>query len=206
MLRLRLEERQQDLRRRLLARERQVGGIGVGDHHAGVEDRRLGVVRVRRDDGLERLLVGAHAIEESHRLVIAVQGRDRLDVRLLAWRGGGGQRLGARDGGDGLGRVLLGRRDPRHRISPERHRGSPVRHRAARIRRRGGRELFVRAREPERMELGDSAIEPLLGGLIARDREVNGADLFALRMRVLLGAERARGEEEKGNRGDEKPA
>ena len=210
VLGLRLEERQQDLGRRLLAREREVGGVRVRDHHAGVEDRGLGVVRVRIDDGRERFLVGAHAIEESHGLVVAVERGDGLDVALLAWRSPARQGLGARDRGVGLGDVLRGRRHSRHRIPPERHRRPPVRHRAARIRGRGCREVLVRALEPERVELRHAAVEPLLGRLVARRREMDGPNPFlAFGMRVLallLRAERARGEEEKRNRGDEKPA
>jgi hypothetical protein len=142
MVGLPFEERLQELRRRELTREGEVGGRGVRHHRAGVEDRRLRVLRVGTVQRRERLLVRLRAAGEVPLRRAGVVGERRVRVHLLAVRLRLRERLRLFRRGEARSERIGGGEGARHRVAHERHRRPPARHGAGGVR---GGDLLERA-------------------------------------------------------------
>jgi hypothetical protein len=174
VIRLRRPQRLQERARPTLPGVRLVGGRGGRDERERVEDLRLGVGGLPRDEPGHRALVGEHARALVDALVVRVESRDGGDVGALPRRGGGGEALCVSrrppPAGEQCGRAVGGTR----RVGPAAEGEPPVRHRARRIRRQHVVESADRRAELERVEQRDGAVEPRRDRRAARRGEVHG--------------------------------
>ncbi len=156
-----------------------VAGWRRGQQGQAVEDRRFVVLRVPEVDLLVRLLPGAGAGREGHRVRVAVDEIDRAQEILLP--------IGPRADGPGLVEQPPHARHVPGRL-PERvveaHGDPPVAHHAPGIGFDHLRERLLGLLVPEGVEDGDREVELLLGRGRARDREVDPAELARVARRV----------------------
>ena len=155
-----------------LVRVRLVGGRCGGQQGQAVEDRRFVVLRVPEVDLLVRLLPGAGAGRERHRLRVPEDDVDRAQELPLP--------VGSRAQGPGLVEQPphaghLPGRLPERVI--EAHGDSPVAHHALGIGLHHLRERLLGLLVPEGMEDRDREVELVLGRGRARDREMDPAEL-----------------------------
>ncbi len=200
-----LERKQaiQDLRRPLLPRVGLVGRrvVGHAEDRQGVEDRRLMVVGDALRHAGHRLLVGHHARWVGHAVSLVV-GVDRGDVVALS-------RARRAESGRLLSRRLPSgefafRRRPPNRVEIA-HRDPPVRHGAAGVLRRHVLEGLRRLGVGERVQQRQAPRESRLNPGLARDREVNPAELLwrGVSVVVLVLRDRPRRNQGEGGRQDD---
>ena len=178
------EEFFQDRRRLLAIGE---GGVVVrfgGEQRERVEDRGFVIVRIGLVNLLHRVGVGLGASFVIQLLRVAVEGRDGCDVGLLARSGGavGGFRLVnfVEAVLDDFGvRVIP-------ELMPQAHGHAPVRHGAVGIVDGNLLEFFFGLFVPEGVQQGYAALEGLLHGRGAGDREGDRAQLRGGQVFVVM--------------------